>query len=612
MAEPVGMCGINGFNWNDERLIAAMNHATRHRGPDDTGVYVDDAVSLGHCRLAIIDLSARGHQPMSNEDGTIWCVYNGEVYNFQEIRPELAAAGHSFRSLTDTEVVIHAYESEGLECLNRFNGMWAFALYDRSRRRLVLARDRFGIKPLYYHVDGGRLIFSSMIAGILAHPVRRAPDDGAVMEFLAYNLEQHDGRTFFESIHSLEPGCLLIFDLWTRRHRVERWYTPAVRPRADEAALREAFTQSVRLRTVSDVPIGVCLSGGIDSTAITCTLDDHLAQPFNTYSLVAPGSPVDERRYIEEVARHTRIGTLFTTVRAEDFLEDIDDFVEAMEEPVTGLSAYAQYQVFKLAHAHGAKVLLDGQGGDEILAGYVYYFGYLFYELLVGLEWPALVKEMIQSYRKLGDPFPHALLAFLLAPRGLRHRLWKKRICPWVDHDFLERACGGRQDPRWERMTVRQSLRQTLGSTSIPHNLMWEDKSSMRWSIESRTPFLDVGFVETAMALDTRDLLRNGETKVIFKRAMSSLLPEMIRNRKDKVGFEAPVDELFRDRRVVRLTRDVLASRDFAQRPYWRGDRVRAIFDKYVAGKANAGETIWKCLNTELWLRRFFAAPASA
>ncbi len=605
------MCGINGFTWRDERQIAAMNHATRNRGPDDVGVYVDDDVSLGHCRLAIIDLSAAGHQPMSNADGTIWCVYNGEVYNFREIRGPMAAAGHIFRSQTDTEVVIRAYETEGLACLDRLNGMWGLAFYDRRRRRLVLARDRFGIKPLYYRLDGGRLIFSSMIAGILTHPLPRAPNDRAVMQFLAFNLEQHDRQTFFDGICSLAPGHWLEFDLDTGRHRIERWYEPAARPAAGEDELREAFTASVRRRTVSDVPIGVCLSGGIDSTAITTTLDATLIEPFDTYSLVAPGSDADESRYIEEVARHTRIRTHFTTVAAGEFLDDVDDFVEAMEEPVAGLSAYAQYQVFKLAHAHRAKVLLDGQGGDEILAGYVYYFGYYFYELLAGLKWFALAREMIQSYRKLRDPFPHALLAFLLAPRGLRQWLWRARVCPWIDHDYLERTCGDEMDPRWRRMTVQESLRQTLGSTSIPHNLMWEDKSAMRWSIESRVPFLDVDFVETAMALDTPDLLRDGETKVAFKRAMSGLLPPAIRDRKDKVGFEAPADEFFRDRRVAAFTREVFDSPAFGRRPYWQAKRLRSIFNRHLAGRTKAGQTLWKCLNTELWLRRFFEPEAT-
>ena len=599
------MCGINGFTWPDADLVARMNAITCHRGPDDEGVFVDDRVSLGHRRLSIIDLSPAGHQPMANEDETVWCVTNGEIYNFAEIRADLLRAGHRFRSRTDTEVVIHAYESDGLACLDRFNGMWALALYDRARGRLVLARDRFGIKPLYYHVADGRLIFSSMLAAIAAHPIDTGPDDRAVMQFLAFNLEQHDERTFFRHIHSLLPGHVLEFDLKTGEHHVRRWYHPTPRPDHDADALRHAFTESVRLRTVSDVPVGVCLSGGIDSTAITCTLDRFLPEPFNTYSLVVPGSPIDERRYVEEVGRHTRTRNLFTTVNADDFLADLDEFVEAMEEPVAGLSAYAQYQVFKLAHQHGAKVLLDGQGGDEILAGYVYYYGYRFWELFASLRWPTLMKEGWLSYRNLRDPFPHGLFAFLLAPRWLRTPVWRRTLTPWVNHATLRAVCGHEMDPRWQRMGLRQSLTQTLFSTSIPHNLMWEDKSSMRWSIESRVPFLDVGFVETTMALEPEQLLKDGKTKVIFKEAMSRVLPEMIRNRKDKIGFEAPTDTFFQDERVAARLREVVYSPAFSRRPYWHAQRLQKMFEAHVAGEIEAGATLWKCVNLELWLQRF-------
>jgi asparagine synthase (glutamine-hydrolysing) len=600
------MCGINGFSWNDPSLIAAMNAATRHRGPDDVGVYTDGSVSLGHCRLSIIDLSPLGHEPMANEDQSLWCTYNGEVFNFLALREELIGLGHRFASHTDAEVVLHAWEAWGAECLDRFNGMWAFALYDRRRQELILARDRFGIKPLYYVEDDRGLAFSSMIAGLLTHPIRVQPNDRAVMEFLAFNLEQHNGDTFFEPIRSLRPGHLLVYDLKSRHSQVTPWYRPAPRGPVDEEALLREFTDSVRRWTVSDVPLGVCLSGGIDSTAITCTLDRHLGQPFNTYSLVAPGSPVDERKYIDEVGRHTRTQPFFTTVRPDEFLRDVHDFVACMEEPVAGLSAYAQYQVFKLAHSQGAKVLLDGQGGDEILAGYVYYYGYRFWELFARLRWWRLACEMVRCRRHFRTWFPHQMFAFLLLPRGLRTALWKRKVTPWLRHDTLQRVCRGEQDPRWRRQTVRESLNQTLASTSIPHNLMWEDKSSMRWSIESRVPFLDVHFVETALGLPTEDLLTGGETKVIFRRALGRILPPMIRDRKDKIGFEAPVDDFFRDAQVAAFAREILESPGFAQRPYWHAGKIVAMLDEHVRGKTNVGETLWKCLHVELWLRTFF------
>ena len=599
------MCGINGFTWPDESLIARMNEASRYRGPDDRGAYVDDRVSLGTVRLAIIDLSADGHQPMTNEEGTLWISYNGEIYNFKEIREDLSERGHRFKSHTDTEVVLHAYESYGLACLNRFNGMWGLALYDKRRSELILCRDRFGVKPLYYCISERGLIFSSMIGAILEHPVARRPYDRAVMEFLAYNLEQHADYTFFEGINSLLPGHLLIYNLETGDHRVEKWYTLQQQAPPDAATLRKQFVDSVKSHTVSDVPIGVCLSGGIDSTAITGALNDFLPTTFHTYSLVAPGSSVDESRYISEVVRQTRTEPYFTTIDAEVFLNDVHDFVIAMEEPVTSLSAYAQYIVFKMAHGQKAKVLLDGQGGDELLAGYVYYYGYYFYELYSGFKWVTLLKEMAATYKKFGNAFPHVLFGFLLLPEEMRYLLWKKKIVPWINVDFLEQLCGRKGDPRWNRLDVKTNLTHTFFSTSIPHNLIWEDKSSMRWSIESRVPFMDVNFVETAMAIETEQLLGNGETKRLFKEAVADLLPDMIRNRTDKIGFETPEDAFFRNDKVVAFAKDILYSESFKKRPYWNWPIIDRLFRDHLAGKVDAGRTIWKWINVELWLRAF-------
>lgn len=601
------MCGINGYTWKQSGLIERMNHATRFRGPDDEGVFSDSAVTLGHVRLAIVDLSSAGHQPMSNSQGTRWIVYNGEVYNHQEIRVELVKAGHAFQSRTDTEVVLHAYEEYGPECLHRFNGMWSFAIYDQVKQQVVLARDRFGIKPLYYAFQDGRLIFSSMIAGIRLHGAGAQPNERAVMQWLAFNLQHHRDETFFDGVYSLLPGHLLVYDLRSRTWRRERWYTPTATHRgATTGDLRAAFVRSVQRRTMSDVPIGVCLSGGIDSTAITCVLDKHLDEPFNTYSLVVPGSNFDESKYIDEVARHAKIRSNKTQIDAATFLEDLDDFVLAMEEPVTGLSAYAQYQVFKLAHQHGAKVLLDGQGGDEILAGYVYYLGYHFWELFRGMRWPQLAHQMWRSWRNFNSLFPHAMFGFLLMPERARRAAWSKWICPWINHEYLAQVCGRETDPRWRRCTVKESLRQTLCSTSIPHNLLWEDKSAMRFGIESRVPFLDVDFVELAMSLPTEELLSTGETKIAFKRAIADFLPTMIRDRKDKIGFEAPVDELFRDANVSRLLRDIFGSDRFSSRPFWRAERMRQKLEDHLARRRQAGETLWKCLSLELWYRTNF------
>ncbi|MGD0785079.1 MAG: asparagine synthase (glutamine-hydrolyzing) [Sedimentisphaerales bacterium] len=600
------MCGINGFSWADQKLINAMNQATCNRGPDDEGVFTDENVSLGHRRLSIIDLSPAGHQPMCNEDETFWIVYNGEVYNFQEIRWQLEKLGHKFKSRTDTEVIVHAYEQWGVKSFDMFNGMWAFCIYDKKKQEMLLCRDRFGIKPLYYCRQDDKIIFSSMISGILAHNIQTSPNVKAIMNFLAYNLEHCDKETFFNNIYSLEPGNYLKYDLKTKRANIEKWYAPELRNNVSVEDVCRSFVESVKSQTIADVPIGSCLSGGIDSSAIVCTLDKFLPYKFFTFSFTIPGSPIDESRYIKEVGRLTKTEQYFTEMNEDDFLSEFPDFVKALEEPVLGLSPYAQYRVMKLAHRQGAKVLLDGQGGDEIFAGYVYYFSYRFFDLIKRGKVLQLIKEMYLYLRNFKQLMPFGLFAFMLMPKRLKNGLWKMIVNRWINHNLLEQSAGKGSDPRWQGMSLDEALRLTLFSTAIPHLLRWEDKNSMRWSIESRVPFLDLHLVELALSLGPGQKLQNGKTKVIFKDAIKDILPEMIKNRKDKIGFGTPVDEFFRKPGIADYCKEIIYSDSFKQRPYWRWDKVEKMFSRHIGQKGNFGKDIWKWINLELWLREYF------
>ncbi len=600
------MCGINGFSWSDPDLIKKMNTVTKNRGPDDEGEYIDTGVSLGHSRLSIIDLSPKGHQPMCNEDETIWLTYNGEIYNFHEIREDLIKEGHIFKSHTDSEVIIHAYEQYGMDCLNLFNGMWAFCIYDKKRDQLIFSRDQFGIKPLYYYSDDKKIIFSSMISAILCHDVQVSPNECAIMEFLSYNLEGHDTYTFFTGINKIPQDSFLMYDMKTKKSTLHKWYYPAFRKEADTQAIRNDFIESIRLRTIADVPIGSCLSGGVDSTSIVCILDTMVKDTFNTFSLIVPGFSLDESKYINEVGRHTHVHQYFTQISGTDFINEFHDIVRALEEPVTGLSAYAQYVVMKLAHEHKAKVLLDGQGGDEIFAGYDYYFSYYFYELLVRGKWITLVREMIQCRKNFKTLFPHQMFAFLMLPDSLKYQAWKYFGESWINQDYLWAKCKGKMDPRWKRMTLQESLTLTLYSTAIPHLLRMEDKNSMRWSIESRPPFLDINLVGAAMSLPSDKKISNGRTKIIFREAMNDILPSMIRDRKDKIGFAAPADEFFRKEEIITFCREIIYSESFKNRPYWNWKEVERHYRSHLEGKSNIGETIWKWINLEIWLREFF------
>src|SRR4030042_1432238 len=600
------MCGINGFSWVDQALIREMNQTSCHRGPDDEGVFVDNNVSLGHRRLSIIDLSPAGHQPMCNEDGSLWIVYNGEVYNFQEIREQLQQKGHVFKSRTDTEVIIHAYEQWGVKSFDMFNGMWAFCIYDKTKNELILSRDRFGIKPLCYCLHNGQLIFSSMISAILNHNIETGPSENAIMQFLAYNL-QHCGKdTFFKNIYSLEPGNFLKYDLKTRNCSIEKWYVPKRLGNITVEQIRKSFVDSVDSQTVADVPIGSCLSGGIDSSSIVCTLDKFLPYPFYTFSFVAPGNTFDDTRYIKEVGRLTKTKQFFTQITEDDFLNEYQDFVKALEEPVLGLSPYAQYRVMKLAHQQGAKVLLDGQGGDGIFAGYHYYFSYRFFDLLKRGKILSLCREMFLYLRNLKNPMAFGLFAFLLMPKGLKNYLWKTVVNRWINHGYLKEVCGQSLDPRWQAMSLDEVLRLTLFSTAIPHLLQWEDKSSMRWSIESRVPFLDLHLVETALSLAPEQKLQNGRTKIIFKEAVKDILPKMISGRTDKIGFDTPVEEFFRKPKIVDYCRQIIYSDSFRKRPYWNWQKIEEMFLSHIDNKKNCGKEIWKWINIEIWLRTFF------
>lgn len=597
------MCGISGFNWSDCELIQEMNRVNKNRGPDFQDYYSDDAVSLGHTRLAIVDLSCHGNQPLRNEDNTLFLIQNGEIYNFKELRSELLDKGHIFSSETDSEVIIHAYEEWGIDCLNRFNGMWAFCLYDSTKKNLVIARDRFGIKPVYYYSDDKRFIFSSMISALLLHDIPCVPHGKAIMAFLAFNLQSHTNETFFTSIYSLEPGHYLEYCLESKKVHKCRWYFPK-KVKTDKNVLKRTFIKAVTDRTVADVDIGCCLSGGVDSSAIAVVLSQHLDK-LRTFSLIAPGTPVDESFYIKEVGTSIQAIQYYTEINTSQFLEEFEDFVRAQEEPVLGLSPYAQYVVMKLVHNSGIKVVLDGQGGDELFAGYIYYYGWLFYELLRKMNLLSLITEIILYLRNFKDPLPLKMLAGLVIPKRLMTYLWKTYEKPWLNHSYAD-AMKLVKDPRWDRLTLDKGLELTLFSTAIPHLLQWEDKNSMRWSVESRLPFLDYSLVEQALSIPGEQKIGRGRTKIAFKDAMNSLIPEIVRKRTDKIGFGVPVDEFFRDKDIVAFVDSVFNSELFVSRPYWDSQQVKDLFCNHTSGKKNAGKEIWKILSVEMWLRLFF------
>ena len=608
------MCGINGFSWGDEGLVRVMNEAIRHRGPDDEGVYVDDSVSLGHVRLAIIDLSPKGHQPMRYEkDGReVWIVYNGEIYNFMELRRELEKKGYAFNSNTDTEVILAAYLEWGFDCVKRFNGMWAFAIYDKTKKLLFLSRDRFGIKPLYYYYDGRNIIFSSEIKAILKHKIKREPNDAVIFDFLYYNLLDHTEDTFFKGIKRLMPGHNAIFNLRTRELRSIKYYDLHERlgklgkAEEDPATFRELFKKAVKRRLIADVPVGSCLSGGLDSSSIVCMMRElEKNREIKTFSLIFPGFKLDESKYQESVVQKCKVKRYTTTFTAEDILKDLEDLIYTQEEPFSTLSIYGQYRVMKLANENGMKVLLDGQGSDEILAGYHYFFGYYFAELFRKFKWIKLAKEVL-AYHKIHKSWSPLLNMILyLSPKFIRRTLWRRRF-KYLTDNFVERYKNRKsKELQWSIKSLNEALLLAETYYSLPHLLRFEDKNSMRWSIESRVPFCDHELVEYVLSLPAEAKLERGITKKILREALRGILPEDIRTRISKIGFATPDEDMLRTEIGYKFARSIIESDSFRKRRYWKADVIKKMLEEHYSGKKNHSQELWKVIILELWLRRW-------
>ncbi len=613
------MCGIGGFNWEDQDKIRKMMAVMAHRGPDGEGYYSDESVSLGHRRLSIIDLSSAGAQPMKNSEGTIWIVYNGEVYNYLELKEELLALGHTFESKTDTEVIIHAYEEWGIDCLHKFNGMFAFCIYDRNKKVLFLARDRFGIKPLYYFERNNRFVFSSEIKGLLLfESISREADDRVIFDYLMFNCYDHLSQTFFKGIQRILPGHYLTYDLKGHMLDNKKWYDIPVRVESNmnfekgRDRLLELFIDAIRLRLRSDVEVGSCLSGGLDSSSIVCALDKFLlkkngSRRFKTFSVVFPGTNIDETGFIEKVRSCAEDVDYYSIHPAiDDLINDMETLIKHQEEPFGATSIFAQWEVMKLASQYKMKVLLDGQGGDELLAGYVFLYGYYFLELIYQFKFAHFVKEVI-LYKKFqlvndGLLFPF----FLMVPSRVKILFWDIYFHHCLDKAFINRYLKNSDIPllMYQPGDLKKGLYYRM-KYGLPLLLREEDRNSMAFSIETRLPLLDYRIVEFMFSIPSHFKVRNGATKYILREAMQGILPEPVRMRRSKLGFSTPMDKWFREEKMIKITRGILNSKTFRTGGYYHLPDLNKFFGKHIEGKVNMGQTLWKLLNLEIWHRIF-------
>jgi asparagine synthase (glutamine-hydrolysing) len=624
------MCGIAGMiepqssmSRGERRdLIGRMCRAIEHRGPDDEGFHIDGGVALGMRRLSIIDLFT-GHQPISNEDGSIWIVFNGEIYNFRELRDELIARGHSFQTGADTEVIVHLYEDHGEACVEKLRGMFAFAIWDSRAQKLFIARDRVGIKPLHYWQAGDTLIFGSEIKSILQHPhISREVNLEGISDYLSFNYVP-DPATAFRGIHKLPPGHTLTFkdsrltlrSYWDFSYpgssaseiaRDESYYTERI---------RELITESVRLRLISDVPLGAFLSGGIDSSTVVATMARLMDRPVKTFSIGFSESSFDELQFARATASH--LGTdHHEFVVTPDVCNLVEEIIWHHDEPFADVSSIPTYIVSKMAREH-VTVVLSGDGGDELFAGYDRYM----------LDRKREVFERVPGFiRRNVLPVASDLL-----PRAAYGKNFLRHIALDPDARYIDSISyfnGGKKEG-----LLSSDFRRALGSynsdeafkllynapsskeridrllyldskTYLPGDILTKvDRMSMAHSIEARVPLLDHKLIEFVQTIPASLKLRGDVTKHILKQAVRGLIPDEIIDR-PKQGFDVPIKKWLNSE-LRELLCDTLADSRTRQRGYFNRRAVEAILDEHSRGRRDNSRHLWGLLTLELWQRAF-------
>jgi asparagine synthase (glutamine-hydrolysing) len=625
------MCGIVGVvNLNgepvDSSLLLRMRDSMIHRGPDDEGAYVDGSIGLGHRRLSIIDLTEAGRQPMVNEDGTLRLVYNGEVYNFQELRTELEQGGHQFRSRTDAEVVLHAYEEWGAEALDRLNGMFAFAIWDSLRRELFVARDRYGVKPLYYYDDGATFLVASEIKAFLEHPSFRVKvDPHALLEYFTFQNIFSD-RTLFENVRLLPPGHYAVLSLRDDGSSLERtqfwdfhFRDPEQESSADEyrRELTRLFDQAVQRQLISDVPIGAYLSGGMDSGAITAVAAQHIPYlstftcGFDLSSASGLELGFDERERAEALSYRFRTEQYEVVLKAGDMERAMSDLIWHLEDLRVGQS-YPNYYVSRLASKF-VKVVLAGTGGDELFAGYPWRY----YRAVRNLGFDDYVEKYYRYWQRL-------------VPNRVIHRLFQPDVWNDVRDDmtidtFRTVIARDRQDLASPGDYVHRSM-YFEAKTFLHGLLLVEDKLSMAHGLEMRVPFLDNDVVDFASALPVSTKLRDlGEVarldenlpgpkrerflrktndgKLILRDVLAQYMPREYTTGV-KQGFSGPDASWFRGKSID-YVRDLVLNPGARIYEYLREGTVKELVEEHLHGAKNRRLFIWSLLCFEWWLRRF-------
>ena len=625
------MCGICGKLYFDQTRAVAPQELRRmagtlaHRGPDGEGVWTSRNVGFGQRRLAIIDLRTVAGQPMSNEDGMVWITFNGEIYNFHELRQELETKGHLFRTDSDTEVIVHAYEEYGRDCLSRLRGMFAFAIWDERQRLLFLARDRVGKKPLFYYLGRDQFLFASEIKALLVdRTVRAEPDPVALDHFLALQYIPSP-LTAFRGVRKLPPAHWL--EVRNGRIEMGRYWKLQYTPKrqitlADAVAeLRWRFTEAVRLRLVSDVPLGAFLSGGVDSSAVVATMAQEMGHPVQTFSVGFEEASFDERSFARQVAE--RYGTTHTELMVKAPVTDIlPRLVWHYDEPFGDASAVPSYAIAALTSQH-VTVVLNGDGGDENFAGYEWYVK----DRLVrrGEVLPLWLRQWIASWgqgvsparrqRRLLRKITQLTELLALSP-ARRYAYWMVHFPPAARQRLYTPAFGAEvvesnpeglfgeafaqsDTEEWVDMMLDADI-----NLFLPEDLLVKvDRATMAHSLEARSPFLDHVLMEFVASLPARLKLAGGQQKRVLKAMLREALPEAVLKR-PKMGFCVPLARWFR-KELREMAHDVLLAPRAIQRGYFQPQAIANLLDAHYRGEANHAEHLWKLLILELWQRTF-------
>lgn len=621
-----GICGVYNAQSNEpvsQQLIEHMTRLISHRGPDDDGAYLDGAVGLGFARLSIIDLSG-GHQPMSNETGDVWIVFNGEIWNYKALRNELLEKGHQFHTNSDTETIIHAYEEYGVGCVARLHGMFGFAIWDGPRKRLLLARDRAGKKPLYYTYVDGDIIFASEIKSLLCHPrVKRQADPQALADFLSVRYVPGPA-TLFANIYKVQPGHWLLCENGTLREECYWDFTfgkTEHRPIEEYIqGIRQHVHRAVEERMMADVPLGALLSGGVDSSIVVGTMSQLTSQPVKTFAVGFDVPEYSELPFARLVAEHFGTEHHELVVKFSDLSDYWPLLTWHRDEPVSEPSDLGVYLISKLARQH-VKVVLSGEGGDELFAGYPKYvvdWMANYYHLL-----PAAIRDQVIT--PLLDSLPYSMRKVKFAARSLsqpapqRWMNWFGVFNGQLKEDLLSASIkasidldSSRAFRRWlEKNPQRDNLSSMLYLDTkiwLPDNLLMKgDKMTMAASLEARVPLLDYKLIEYAASIPSNIKIKPFKAKYLFKQAFANFLPEPILTRK-KMGFNVPIGTWFREGQRSLISQLLLSERA-RSRGFFNDAFVARLLRDHLEGRTNYQAQLFILASLELWFRVFIDNP---